>query len=202
MQIWMRSACNCSCLRLPRVDWFPKLCNEFCPSKSRTSHLSRPAIAANPEKLVISDTIVDIHFNMEGDSTIHPTCASRANSAVVSAFWPHVCWTHRHNLWRALLSQFDVQWHGLLLCFWRLRKKAALNLTHARHQTCIHWGWRNWPKPPDCCVAEIKTQFLIFSCAQVLLGLCVSYVGAILKKHYCCTRQHWQFHFERIVESC
>ena len=50
MQLWLHSTCNCSCHNWAAADRFTKLCHEFVPSTSRTWHLSRLTVSANPEE--------------------------------------------------------------------------------------------------------------------------------------------------------
>ena len=50
MQLWLHSTCNGSCHNWAAADRFTKLCHEFVPSTSRTWHLSRLTVSANPEE--------------------------------------------------------------------------------------------------------------------------------------------------------
>ena len=66
---WLHSTCN-SCHRWTVADRLSELRNEYHPCTPGTSHFRCPPIL---KKLIASDAIVDIQFEMGCDSAIVPT---------------------------------------------------------------------------------------------------------------------------------
>ena len=66
----------------------------------------------------------------------------------------------------AFIHNLDCNGHELQLSSWRLRRRAAVSLTHACHRT---YPFRVCRGLPDCLFRMHPAQFLIASCAPVLL---------------------------------
>ena len=77
MHLWLHSTCNCPC-----YHWGGGRLNIQSLQRAERRILVVKASAPILKKLIAPAVIVSIHFMVEWDSTIFPTCASRVNFRV------------------------------------------------------------------------------------------------------------------------